>query len=527
MTRRSLFHAVILSGVWRAPRQTESKDPDKSRCATAVRTVLPRRLVSFVLAFSLACFPAVVQLRAQTQPAPVPANPPDSAEPAPTGTVLFSRDANSPGAQPTVSPNPAAPTSAPTQSDPLAVTDAERSALTFTAYDLDVHLAPASAAISVRAGLTIRNDSPAPLAPPHPPDQLLAALGRPLHPQPSQRPDRFPPLRRPPHRHRRRPHRPDDRSRRHPPSSTRSRRVRLAHRALLRRNPALRRTPHAHRRARRSGPRRRLGLHLSLAHRPARIRQRPLASRLRAARLPRRRRTSLPVRRQLPPASTPPQPSASVSPSSTRATRPTPPSSAASASRSPPSATTPTSPRPSLPVSPPPSSTPSRSASARPASSSPTAPPARPERPPTPHLIAAVTDHYDALPCLRRRRRAGRAPPHRLARPAAARHALAHRPPRPALRGRRTPRPSHARRRTRNPRSRARPLPHSRLDSLHPSLDRRGPRPVPLAPLDRAHRWPRRRARRTCRTPPARSPSPNPKCQPTYLGAPFMTVPSS
>ncbi len=175
MSRACSSFAVILSGVWRAPRQTESKDPDKSRCATAVRTVLPRRLVSFVLAFSLACFPAIVQLRAQTQPAPVPANPPDSAEPAPTGTVLFSRDANSPEAQPTVSPNPAAPTPAPAQSDPLAVTGAERSALTFTAYDLDVHLAPASAAISVRAGLTVRNDGPTPHA------RLILQISSSLH----------------------------------------------------------------------------------------------------------------------------------------------------------------------------------------------------------------------------------------------------------------------------------------------------------------------------------------------------------
>ena len=94
---------------------------------------------------------------AQQSPAPQTDQPPP-------GKVLFSRDANSPEAQPTVSPNPAAPTPAPAQSDPLAVTGAERSALTFTAYDLDVHLTPASAAISVRAGLTVRNDGPAPLA---------------------------------------------------------------------------------------------------------------------------------------------------------------------------------------------------------------------------------------------------------------------------------------------------------------------------------------------------------------------------
>jgi hypothetical protein len=159
-------NAVILSGVWRAPRQTESKDPDESRCASAVRTILPRHSVSFVLAFALACFSVVVQLRAQTQPAPVPANPPDSSQPAPPpGKVLFSRSLDTDSAtQPAGSQQPSTPNpTSPAQFDSLAVTDAERDALTFTAYDLDVHLTPASAGISVRAGLTVRNDSAAPL----------------------------------------------------------------------------------------------------------------------------------------------------------------------------------------------------------------------------------------------------------------------------------------------------------------------------------------------------------------------------
>jgi hypothetical protein len=109
------------------------------------------------------------------------AAPDQSSEPAPPpGKVLFSRSLDSdaetqPDAQPAATPNPAAPTSAPAQSDPLAVTDAERSALTFTAYDLDVHLTPASAAISVRAGLTLRNDSPAPLT------RLILQISSSLH----------------------------------------------------------------------------------------------------------------------------------------------------------------------------------------------------------------------------------------------------------------------------------------------------------------------------------------------------------
>jgi hypothetical protein len=43
----------------------------------------------------------------------------------------------------------------------VQVTDDERDALTFTGYDLDVHLVPARAGISVHAGLTVRNDGKA------------------------------------------------------------------------------------------------------------------------------------------------------------------------------------------------------------------------------------------------------------------------------------------------------------------------------------------------------------------------------
>jgi hypothetical protein len=45
----------------------------------------------------------------------------------------------------------------------VEVTDAEREALTFTGYDLDVHLTPARARIAVHAGLTVRNDGKEPL----------------------------------------------------------------------------------------------------------------------------------------------------------------------------------------------------------------------------------------------------------------------------------------------------------------------------------------------------------------------------
>ena len=87
---------------------------------------------------------------------PPPAPQPEQPAP-PAGKVIFSRDVNSPDSQPAES------LAATKPDDALAVTDAERNALTFTAYDLDVHLTPASAGIAVRAGLTVRNDSAAPL----------------------------------------------------------------------------------------------------------------------------------------------------------------------------------------------------------------------------------------------------------------------------------------------------------------------------------------------------------------------------
>jgi hypothetical protein len=90
---------------------------------------------------------AVAQTQAQTTPETTPEQP--------KGKVLFSRDADTPAAE-TAPAEVEAANAAREDSD--GVTDAERDALTFTAYDLDVHLTPASEGIAVRAGLTVRND---------------------------------------------------------------------------------------------------------------------------------------------------------------------------------------------------------------------------------------------------------------------------------------------------------------------------------------------------------------------------------
>jgi len=107
-----------------------------------------RQTIALVL--TLAFSPLVAQTP------PTPADQPD-APIAPAGKVLFSRDATTPSDTQPTQPTP------PAQPDTLAVTDAERSALTFTAYDLDAHLTPSSAGISVRAVLAVRNDGPTPL----------------------------------------------------------------------------------------------------------------------------------------------------------------------------------------------------------------------------------------------------------------------------------------------------------------------------------------------------------------------------
>lgn len=65
--------------------------------------------------------------------------------------VLFSSD------------HPPAPPATKTAKSIDTVSDAERSSLTFTAYDLDVHLIPAKSQLSVRAKLTVRNTGTQPL----------------------------------------------------------------------------------------------------------------------------------------------------------------------------------------------------------------------------------------------------------------------------------------------------------------------------------------------------------------------------
>jgi Peptidase family M1 domain len=80
---------------------------------------------------------------------------PPTDETVPHGKVLFSRDQDSPETE--------KPAKTPAKHAIEPVTDAERSSLTFTAYDLDVHLAPAQSHLEVHAGFTVRNSGKEPL----------------------------------------------------------------------------------------------------------------------------------------------------------------------------------------------------------------------------------------------------------------------------------------------------------------------------------------------------------------------------
>jgi hypothetical protein len=118
-------------------------------------------------------FLAALPVLSQTTP-PAPASTPTSApDQQPHGQVIFSRSADDNG-QTTTTAGPAAPKTAGQPVSAPVATDAEREALTFTAFDLDVHLRPAAQQIAVRALLTVHNDGYTPLA--HIPLQISSSL---------------------------------------------------------------------------------------------------------------------------------------------------------------------------------------------------------------------------------------------------------------------------------------------------------------------------------------------------------------
>ena len=114
----------------------------------------------------LLCVPSQIAL-AQS-PAPSQSVPPASQNP--NSKVIFSRSTDENGEITTQAgaANPLQMAAAP------IATDSEREAVTFTAFDLDVHLRPDGHQIAIRAQLTVRNDGKTPLA--HLPLQLSSQL---------------------------------------------------------------------------------------------------------------------------------------------------------------------------------------------------------------------------------------------------------------------------------------------------------------------------------------------------------------
>src|SRR5271170_737914 len=75
--------------------------------------------------------------------------PPATDQDTPHGKVLFNRNLDSPEVEKKAG--------APAEQANVDVSDVERASLTFTAYDLDVHLVPASSQLSVHTGFTVKN----------------------------------------------------------------------------------------------------------------------------------------------------------------------------------------------------------------------------------------------------------------------------------------------------------------------------------------------------------------------------------
>ncbi|HTH53732.1 MAG TPA: hypothetical protein VL495_07270 [Edaphobacter sp.] len=124
-----------------ASRSTHSRALLQSRGS---RLLLKAAVATEALLLASAAF-------AQTPPPPKPAEP--------QGQILFHRNDTLPTQQQPASQHPA---STP-EKTVASITDADRSAIVFTDWDLDLHLRPATSHLAVRARFTIRNTTSAPI----------------------------------------------------------------------------------------------------------------------------------------------------------------------------------------------------------------------------------------------------------------------------------------------------------------------------------------------------------------------------
>ena len=147
----------------------------RSRKAS-VHEVSPARALAFT---TIAALLAVSHCIAQSTPATSPAQPETPTNPQssqPSGQVIFSRSVDADGKTTTKTGVPA-PKPSIQMVDAPVVEDADRQAISFTDYDMDVRLQPASQQLVIRALVTVpqhRQDSAASHSPA---DFLVAQLG--------------------------------------------------------------------------------------------------------------------------------------------------------------------------------------------------------------------------------------------------------------------------------------------------------------------------------------------------------------
>src|ERR1035437_1584888 len=117
------------------------------------------RLFPFFVALAAAVYLTALPCAAQNADSAPQQTTPATLQP--KGQVLFSRSTDENGQTTTQSGPSVQQPAAEGELAPPQV--AERQAVTFTAFDLDVHLRPAAQQIAVRALLTVRNDGKTPL----------------------------------------------------------------------------------------------------------------------------------------------------------------------------------------------------------------------------------------------------------------------------------------------------------------------------------------------------------------------------
>ncbi len=131
----------------------------------------PAFLAMILAGSGVAVFPS----GAQTSTAPLPVQqpaPPKAQNGQPKGQVIFSRSTEEDGQTTEASPEAARP--AIKMADGPSAEDADREAVTYTDFDMDVRLYTAVQQIAVRALLMVRNDGKTPLA--HIPLQISSSL---------------------------------------------------------------------------------------------------------------------------------------------------------------------------------------------------------------------------------------------------------------------------------------------------------------------------------------------------------------